>query len=87
MKTFLGTIYDNGDPLTDDSGKRTICRLNYLVEKFPYKPWRIKLSYKDNELREIDSWLNEQDLNMFGDPKGRFWSCILKILIIIYFIL
>ncbi len=47
-------------------------RYDYLLEKFPGKPWEVQLSKNEEELKKINGWLDAEDLNMFGDPKGAF---------------
>ncbi len=65
-------MYTGGTPLFDETTGIRTERYDYLVAKFPSKPWKMKLLNTNEKLIEIDSWFDEQGLNMFGDPKGAF---------------
>ncbi len=68
-------MYIGGTPLFDEMTGIKTERYDYLLAKFPGKPWEVQLSKNEEELKKIDGWLDSEDLNMFGDPKGAFTLC------------
>ena len=56
----IETLYAGTSPLFDEITQEIHDRMNYLKKKFPDSPW--------DEMAIIDSWLEKEGLNEFGDP-------------------
>ena len=68
------TMYMGGTPLFDERTGKRIDRYEYLVNKFPAKPWEQSESpISDSEKQQIDEWINIQRLNQFGDAPNTMY--------------
>ena len=62
-----GSMYTGGNPLFDEQTGESIGRLNYLLEKFPDKPWMVgEQDHDDSAESYIPSEKEESDADKIG---------------------